>query len=171
MAGPFRNCRTRNGSGVPLPPARQSQRHPGMDTMPRCFVDRVTRPTGKDRDRANVQNKASDLWLCRAAYRNRTDDLRITRRITGVHDCPGSHVCHARVAFQSARVRDRPGSLLANPLAWSIRAVAPDGCPSWPHRAGSAPRGRTPGACAADDAGREWLLSPTRCDQIRIELY
>ena len=27
----------------------------------------------------NAQNKASDLQLCRAAYRNRTDDLRITR--------------------------------------------------------------------------------------------
>jgi hypothetical protein len=45
-----------------------SQRHPGMDTMPRCFVDRVTRSTGKDRDRANVQNKASDLWLCREVF-------------------------------------------------------------------------------------------------------
>jgi hypothetical protein len=58
MAGPFRNCRARNGSGVPLPPARQSQRHPGMDnhaTLPRCFVDRVTRSTGKDRDRANCK--------------------------------------------------------------------------------------------------------------------
>src|SRR6266704_7008396 len=44
-----------------------------------CFVDRATRSTGQDRDRANAQNKASDLQLCRAAYRNRTDDLRITR--------------------------------------------------------------------------------------------
>ena len=44
-----------------------------------AFVDRVARSTGQDRDRANAQNKASDLQLCRAAYRNRTDDLRITR--------------------------------------------------------------------------------------------
>jgi hypothetical protein len=44
-----------------------------------CFVDRATRSTGQDRDRANAQNKASDLQLCRAAYRNRTDDLRIRR--------------------------------------------------------------------------------------------
>ena len=61
-----------------------------------------------------------------AAYRNRTDDLRITRRITVVHGCPGSHVCPARLASQSARVRDSPGSLLANPLAQSIPAAAPD---------------------------------------------
>ena len=31
------------------------------------------------RNHGNTQNKASDLQLCRAAYRNRTDDLRITR--------------------------------------------------------------------------------------------
>ena len=31
------------------------------------------------RNHGNMQNNASDLRLCRAAYRNRTDDLRITR--------------------------------------------------------------------------------------------
>ena len=31
------------------------------------------------RNHGTAQNKASDLEFCRAAYRNRTDDLRITR--------------------------------------------------------------------------------------------
>ena len=73
MAGPFRNCVLETAAAFRLPPARPSQRHPGMDTMPRCFVDRVTRSTGKDRDRANVQNKASDLWLCREVFTFRAD--------------------------------------------------------------------------------------------------
>jgi hypothetical protein len=153
MAGPFRHCRTGNGSGVP-PAARTSEsaapRNGHHATLPRCFVDRVTRSTGKDRDRANVQNKASDLWLCRAAYRNRTDDLRITRRIRVVHGCPGSHVCPARLASQSARVRDGPGSLLANPLARSIRAAAPTAA----HPGRTAP-GRPSGAA------RPALVRPT----------
>jgi hypothetical protein len=75
-----------------------------------------------------------------AAYRNRTDDLRITRRITVVHGCPGGHACPARLAPQSARVRDGPGSLLANPLARSVRAVAP----TTPYPGRAAP-GRPPG--------------------------
>jgi len=32
------------------------------------------------------------LFELRAAYRNRTDDLRITRRIQAVHGCPADHV-------------------------------------------------------------------------------
>ena len=76
-------------------------------------------------DHGDRQKSTSDLQILRAAYRNRTDDLRITRRIRVVHGCPRNHVCPARVASQSARVRDGPGSLLANPLARSIRAAAP----------------------------------------------
>jgi hypothetical protein len=60
-----------------------------------------------------------------AAYRNRTDDLRITRRIRAVHGCPGSRICPARLAPHSIGVRGCPGPLLADPLALSIPAVAP----------------------------------------------
>ena len=97
-----------------------------------------------------------------AAYRNRIDDLRITRRITVVQGCPGSHVCPARLASQSVRVRDDPGSLLANPLARSIRTAAPTAAHPDRTAPGRPPGGRTPGACAADDAARERLHSPTR---------
>jgi len=77
-------------------------------------------------------------FLAGAAYRNRTDDLRITRRIRTVHGCPGSHICPARLASQSTCVRAGPGSLLANPLAGSVPGRRSDGPPSWPRRAGSA---------------------------------
>jgi hypothetical protein len=59
-------------------------------------------------------------FLGGAAYRNRTDDLRITRRIRAVHGCPDCHICPARLAAHSTCVRDSPGSLLANPLARSV---------------------------------------------------
>src|SRR5437868_9654258 len=78
-------------------------------------------PRVRIRDYGNAQNKASDLQLCRAAYRNRTDDQRITRRIRAVHGRPDGHTCPARAASRSARVRGSPGPLLANPLAQSVR--------------------------------------------------
>jgi hypothetical protein len=54
-----------------------------------------------------------------AAYRNRTDDLRITRRIQAVHRCPQDHSCPDRRGAHSSQVQGRPGSLLADPLARS----------------------------------------------------
>ena len=61
--------------------------------------------------------------------RNRTDDLRITRRIRAVHGRPGGHTC-LLAASRSARVRGSPGPLLANPLARSLASWL-----SWPERA------------------------------------
>jgi hypothetical protein len=46
-----------------------------------AFVERVTRSTTLVHDHAGLEKCVSDLRKCRAAYRNRTDDLRITRRI------------------------------------------------------------------------------------------
>jgi hypothetical protein len=77
-------------------------------------------PRARIRGHRYVQIKASELQLCRAAYRNRTDDLRITRRIRAVHGCPDGHTYPARAASCSARVRGSPGPLLANPLAQPI---------------------------------------------------
>jgi len=42
-------------------------------------VDRVTQSTGRNSRSWKRTNKAPDLQFFRAAYRNRTDDLRITR--------------------------------------------------------------------------------------------
>jgi hypothetical protein len=98
-------------------------------------------PRAWTRDHGNAQNKASDLQLCRAAYRNRTDDLRITRRITAVHSCSDDHTCPARATPQSSCVRGCPRPLLANPLARLIPAAAPTA--PHPGRAGSAPSGAT----------------------------
>jgi hypothetical protein len=42
-------------------------------------VDRVARSTNRIRDHSDAQKWAFELQFCRAAYRNRTDDLRITR--------------------------------------------------------------------------------------------
>jgi hypothetical protein len=67
-----------------------------------------------------------------AAYRNRTDDLRITRRITIVYGCPPvtSRPGYALVTDRfltatdtadSTRIQARPGSLLALALARSSR--------------------------------------------------
>ena len=63
---------------------------------------------------------ASELQIFRAAYRNRTDDLRITRRTRGVHGCPGSHNRPARAASRSGHVQADPGPLLADALALLI---------------------------------------------------
>ena len=74
--------------------------------------------------RPDLEKYTSDLQVCRAAYRNRSDDLRITRRIRVVHGRPGGHICSARLACQSARVRGGPGPLLANSLARLILVAA-----------------------------------------------
>src|SRR5690348_1345475 len=82
----------------------------------------------------------------------RTDDLRITRRLTAVHGRPDGHTCPARPASRYARVRGSPGSLLATTLAWSARDHRSGGSLSRPRRARVGPRsGRTPGGCAVDD--------------------
>jgi hypothetical protein len=52
-----------------------------------------------------------------AAYRNRTDDLRITRRIPTVHHRPVGHSRPAREAPRSAHVQSHAELLLADPLA------------------------------------------------------
>jgi hypothetical protein len=77
-------------------------------------------------------------FLAGAAYRNRTDDLRITRRIRAVHGYPDSHIRPVRLASQSTCVRAGPGSLLANPLAGSVPGRQSDG----PHLGHAAQRGR-----------------------------
>src|SRR5215475_12137561 len=51
------------------------------------FVDQVTRSTSQILDPDNYQRRTSDLPILRAAYRNRTDDLRITRSSAR---CPGT---------------------------------------------------------------------------------
>src|SRR6266699_2869099 len=82
-------------------------------------------PRAGIRDHGDVQKQAYDLQICRAAYRNRTDDLRITRRVRAIHRCPDGHTCPARAASQSPCVHSGPGPLLANPLAPPIPAAAP----------------------------------------------
>jgi hypothetical protein len=57
------------------------------------------------------------MLLPGAACRNRTDDLRITRRMRVVHGRPVSHSAPARRGSRSEHVRDHPGLLLANALA------------------------------------------------------
>jgi hypothetical protein len=54
-------------------------RRPPAGDREACFVERVTRSTALDRIHAGLKKCVSDLRICRAAYRNRTDDLRITR--------------------------------------------------------------------------------------------
>ena len=57
-----------------------------------------------------------------APLRNRTDDLRITRRIQAVHRSPPGHNGPARVGSRSSQVQGRPGSLL--PLAQTAPAAS-----------------------------------------------
>jgi hypothetical protein len=52
-----------------------------------------------------------------AAYRNRTDDLSIMRRIRAVQRRPQGHSRPSHCAAQSARVHAHPGLLLADALA------------------------------------------------------
>jgi hypothetical protein len=58
-----------------------------------------------------------------AASRNRTGDLRITRRMRAIQGRPGSHIDPAGAAHRSAVVRPRPGLLLADPLARSTQPL------------------------------------------------
>ena len=65
------------------------------------FVDQATRSTSQIHDRDNYQKRTSDLPILRAAYRNRTDDLRITRRIPTVHRRPPRHFLPAHPGSRS----------------------------------------------------------------------
>ena len=58
-------------------------------------------------------------FLAGVAYRNRTDDLRITRRIGVVRRCPLGRCTSACRVPRSAQVQGHPGWLLADPLARS----------------------------------------------------
>jgi hypothetical protein len=58
-----------------------------------------------------------------AAHRNRTDDLRITRRITAVQHGPPVCVCPLNRLSPSSGIHGDPASLLANPLARSSAGV------------------------------------------------
>jgi hypothetical protein len=86
----------------------------------------LSRPRSKTKVRtARIRTKVpgSGGISSGAAYRNRTDDLRITRRTRAIHGHPGSHINPAGAAPRSAGVRSRPGPLLANPLARSARPL------------------------------------------------
>ena len=85
-------------------------------------------PRGHDviADVAKVPGRPGFRWN---RYRNRTDGLRITRRIRAVHGRPGGHTC-LLAASRSARVRGSPGPLLANPLAQPVRDHRPGASPS-----------------------------------------
>jgi hypothetical protein len=84
-----------------------------------------------------------------AAYRNRTDDLRITRRIQAVHRSPPGHSSPAREGARSSRVQGRPGSLLASPLARTAGGSAL----LHPPRAGSARQSRSQARAVAQAGG------------------
>jgi hypothetical protein len=79
-----------------------------------------------------------------AAYRNRTDDLRITRRIRAVHGCPGGHTRPGRRGSCSRLIQADPGLLLADALALSARRSGRLA------RRDGRPPGRTLVACAAE---------------------
>src|SRR5262249_29236984 len=81
------------------------------------FVDRATRSTSQIHDHDRCPERSSDLHTLEAAYRNRTDDLRITRRIPTVHHRPVGHSRPAREAPRSAHVQGHAELLLADPLA------------------------------------------------------
>ena len=91
--------------------------------------------------------RRTNTFASGAASRNRTGDLRITRRIRAVHGRPAGQSIPACAASRSADVQNDPGPLLANPLARSV-AAAPVfygvGCAAL----GRPRRGRTPGATA-----------------------
>ena len=82
-----------------------------------------------------------------AAYRNRTDDLRITRSAQPVHRHP---LCHPRPACwapDSTQVHGRPRSLLADLLARSPIVSA-----------GSVSRGHPDRFRRAQPVGRELIV-------------
>ncbi len=82
---PARSRRSQRSQRMGKPRATQRPDRRAGQALPHsvrslcCFMDRVTRSTGQDPQSWERVNKASELQLCRAAYRNRTDDLRITR--------------------------------------------------------------------------------------------
>src|ERR1700761_9009333 len=66
-----------------------------------------------------------------AAYRNRTDDLRITRTARGVHGRPLGHSKPVRTISGSAGVHGDPGMLLADALAASAWPSGVQAAPRW----------------------------------------
>ena len=92
-----------------------------------------------------------------AAYRNRTDDLRITRRTRSVHGCPGSHNRPARAASRSGHVQADPGPLLADALALLISC---QGVLAAPRRVGP------PGPHARRVRGRKPMVLQTATAQV-----
>ena len=77
----------------------------------------LERPSKMKMTRRLAEMPGSSGVVGGAAYRNRTDDLRITRRIQAVHRSPPSHYSPARWGACSSQIQGRPGSLLASPLA------------------------------------------------------
>jgi hypothetical protein len=83
-------------------------------------VERVTRSTAPVHDSPDARKYVSDLQIYRAAYRNRTDDLRITSRNRPVPCHPLGHFSPARGAIHAtspSTTRERFSS---------IRFVFPD---------------------------------------------
>jgi hypothetical protein len=107
-----------------------------------------------------------------AAYRNRTDDLRITRSIRLVQGRPLRHYRPARPAWHSTGIRGHPALLLAPALAeqWrsptgvitclQIRSGYPEWSLAWVGRFRfSAAIRRDPGSLVSA-AGVSWLPAP-----------
>jgi hypothetical protein len=90
----------------------------GITGASRGHLSRPIQAFERVASRAQVRKTSKELvFRDRAAYRNRTDDLRITRRMRAVHGHPAGHSSPVRRGSRSAHVRDHPGLLLANALA------------------------------------------------------
>ena len=88
--------------------------------------------------RRATETPGSGRFPSGAAYRNRTDDLRITRRIRGVQCRPPGYSCPARRISRSGRVHGHPGLPLANLLARQVgrHSSCLDHVTSWLQNAG-----------------------------------
>jgi hypothetical protein len=114
LRGDYRGGALVGGPGELVMPTRRTYRRY------RCVIVsgfHGSRPAGSGEN----ANASSGTWTPRAcaSARRRRNRSWNGRRLRGT--CPRP----ARVASQSTRARDGPGSLLANPLARSIRAAAP----------------------------------------------
>ena len=102
----------RSRSGAVALGRRSGEDH--LETVLRGDISRswngtpVPRPTPATR--RTRQKPCSELQICQAAYRNRTDDLRITRRITVVHDCLPVTSRPGRALVRGRRFHPRPSS-------------------------------------------------------------
>ena len=112
---------------------RGFQHLPGSHSVYRAHTPAISTPA--------VTKKAPSLIgrglsVVGAAYRNRTDDLRITRRIPPVQRRPRSHSSPVRLPPRSTRVPACPWPLLADPLARSNGRCHPSATTASPHRVG-----------------------------------